>query len=154
MYSSHKKLEVTRALNGDKFVVDLIDNSCSCNFWGVVGFPCHHAGVALQYGGYKPKKFVHEYYSRKFYEVCYSHEVSTTNEQRLWKNDRNPTSILPPKYKKGLGRPKKIRRREPDEDPNPTKLSGKKQPSTNVKVVGKLATIRGSVICLLQLLRN
>ncbi|KAG4906944.1 hypothetical protein JHK82_055602 [Glycine max] len=84
--------------------------------------------VALQYGGYKPKKFVHEYYSRKFYEVCYSHEVSTTNEQRLWKNDRNPTSILPPKYKKGLGRPKKIRRREPDEDPNPTKLSGKKQP--------------------------
>ncbi|KAJ1377974.1 Zinc finger, CCHC-type superfamily [Sesbania bispinosa] len=29
---------------------------------------------------------------------------------------------MPPTYKKGQGRPKKLRRREPDEDPNPTKL--------------------------------
>ena len=47
MYSSHKKLKVAHALKGDKFVVNLVDNSCSCNFWGTVGIPCHHAVVSI-----------------------------------------------------------------------------------------------------------
>ena len=37
MYSSHKILKATHALNGEKFVVSLVDNSCSCNFWSIVG---------------------------------------------------------------------------------------------------------------------
>ena len=66
-----------------------------------------------------------EYYSRKFYEVCYSHEVFAMNGQRLWKNAKNPISVFPPEYKRGLGRPKMLRRREADEDSNPTKLRKK-----------------------------
>ena len=80
---------------------------------------------------------------------CGSHEVFAMNDQRLWKNAKNRSSILPPEYKRGSSRPKKLRKREPDEDLNPTKLKGKKQLSTNVKGVGNLATIRGNAICLL-----
>ena len=68
---------------------------------------------------------MYEYYSRKFYEVCYSHEVSGMNGKKLWKNAKNPHSILPPGYKRGLSRPKKLRRKEADEDLNPTKLRKK-----------------------------
>ena len=72
--------------------------------------------TSLQYVGHKLKKFVHGYYCRKFYEVCDSHEVSTMNSQKSWKNARNPSFVLPPEYKRGLGRPKKLRRIEPDEE--------------------------------------
>ena len=41
------------------------------------------------------------------------------------KNARNPSSILPLKHKRGPGRPKKLRRRETNEDPNHTKLREK-----------------------------
>ncbi|KAH1221627.1 hypothetical protein GmHk_12G034995 [Glycine max] len=43
----------------------------------------------------------------------------------MWKGSRNLTSVLPPEYKRGLGKPKKIRRREPDKESNPTKLRRK-----------------------------
>ena len=47
------------------------------------------------------------------------------NSQRMWKGSRNPASASPPEYKRGPGRPKKLRRRELDEESNPTKLRGK-----------------------------
>lgn len=47
------------------------------------------------------------------------------SRKRMWENVRNMESILPLDYKKGPGRPKKLRRRELDEVPNPTKLKGK-----------------------------
>ena len=48
IYSSNKILEVTHALNGEKFVVSLVDNSCSCNFWSIVGISCCHVvGIAV-----------------------------------------------------------------------------------------------------------
>lgn len=53
-YYFHKILEVTHALNGHKFVVNLHDNSCTCNLWGIVGIHCRHAVLALQYASHKP----------------------------------------------------------------------------------------------------
>lgn len=47
------------------------------------------------------------------------------SRKRMWENVRNMESILTLDYKKGPGRPKKLRRRELDEVPNPTKLKGK-----------------------------
>lgn len=56
--------------------------------------------------------------------MCYKHNVTPLNGQYMWSssNMEMPT----PKYKKGPGRPKKLRRREFDENLNPTKLSTKK----------------------------
>ena len=48
---------------------------------------------------------------------CYGYNVSPINGQDMWpKIDRE--EMLPPSYKRGPERPKKLRRKEPDEDPN------------------------------------
>ncbi|XP_057443991.1 actin-binding protein wsp1-like [Lotus japonicus] len=47
--------------------------------------------------------------------------ISPINGEKMWpKICEDP--ILPPEFKRGPGRPKKLRRREPDEQPHPTKL--------------------------------
>jgi len=46
IYYSHKVLKVTYVLNGEKFVVNLVDKFFSCNFWSIVGIPCCHVMAA------------------------------------------------------------------------------------------------------------
>lgn len=115
------KFEVTHSLFIDRFVVDLDKHSCTCNFWELVGIPCRHAVAAMTYKGYNPELYVHRYYNRETYELCYSQTISPINGQNKWPKTYY-NHIFPPQYKRGPGRPKKLRRREPDEDPNPSKL--------------------------------
>ena len=65
--------------------------------------------------------YVNNYYSRVTYGVCYGHKVTSINGMDMWPPIEFE-DIRPPKYKKGLSRPKKLRKREPDEDPNKTRL--------------------------------
>lgn len=119
--SGEWKFEVTHTLFKEKFIVHLDRNYCSCNFWDLVGIPCRHAVAAISYKGDSPDKYVHQYYKREAYELCYGHEISPINGQDMWPKTDND-QILPPSYKRGPGRPKKLRRREADENPKPTKL--------------------------------
>ena len=84
----------------------------------LVGMPCKHAVAAIQFKNFKVVDYVNKYYSREIYGVCYGHKVVSINGMDIW-----PDDIQPLKYKKGLSRPKKLRRREPDEDPNRTRLT-------------------------------
>ncbi|CAK8532294.1 unnamed protein product [Lathyrus sativus] len=64
-----------------------------------------------------PEDYVDDYYSKETYLTCYGHNVSLINGQYMWlKVDME--EMLPPSYKRRLGNPKKLRSREPDEDPN------------------------------------
>jgi hypothetical protein len=45
---------------------------------------------------------------------CYSQGITPINGQNMW-SKTNYLDILPPAYKRGPDRPKKLRRREPDE---------------------------------------
>lgn len=49
--------------------------------------------------------------------TCYDFNVSPINGQYMWPKV-DIEEMLPPAYQKRPGRPKKLRRREPDEDPN------------------------------------
>ena len=83
--------------------------------------PYMHAMIVIQFKNFKVVDYVNNYYSRETYGVCYGHKVASINGMDMWP----PTEfedIQPPKYKKGPGRPKKLRRREPDEDPNRIRL--------------------------------
>ena len=120
-WAGDKKFEVTNNLFTDKFVVNLQTHCCTCNFWELVGISCRHAVAAICYVGDDPESYVHQYYKREAYERCYGYTISPINGQDKWpKTDY--TEILPPLFKQGPGRPKKLRRREQDEEPNPTKL--------------------------------
>jgi hypothetical protein len=99
------------------FIVDIAKRSCSCNFWELVGIPCRHAVAALGYRQQKPEDFVDAYYSKAKYIECYDNNVSPINGEDMWP-EVEVEEMLPPSYKRAAGRPKKLRRREPDEDPN------------------------------------
>ncbi|RDY09524.1 hypothetical protein CR513_06095, partial [Mucuna pruriens] len=87
----------------------------------LVSIPYEHAlTTIISYRGESLDKYVHQYYKKELYELCYGHEVSLINGQNMWpKYDFD--EILPLIYKIGPKRPK-ILRREPDESSNSTKL--------------------------------
>lgn len=102
-------------------MVNIDKRVCSCNFWELVGIPCRHAVAAMSFMEADPEEFVDSCYSRATYEMCYSHGVSPINGEGMWP-EVDCEQMLPPQYKRGPGRPKKLRRREVDEDPNASKL--------------------------------
>jgi hypothetical protein len=108
------EFEVEMVGGGHRFTVNTANRTCSCNFWELVGIPCRHAVAAIGKRDGNPEDFVHECYSRKTYEACYSHNVSAINGQDMWP-EVECEEMLPPIFKKGPGRPKKLRRREPGE---------------------------------------
>lgn len=115
-WSTPTSFQVTHHLNNSGFIVNLDKMTCTCNFWELVGIPCRHVVAAMGFINQNPEDFVDQYYSREAYELCYSFSVSPINGQDMW-----PTieveDMLPPQYKRGPGRPKKLRRREADENP-------------------------------------
>jgi len=43
------KFEVTQGFTMDKFIVNLTNHTCTCYFWDLVGIPCRHVVVAINY---------------------------------------------------------------------------------------------------------
>jgi hypothetical protein len=116
-----EEFEVEMIGGGHRFIVDMKKRTCTCNFWELVGIPCRHAIVAMSKTDQNPEDYVSEWYTRSKYEACYSFNVSAINGQDMWP-EVQCEEMLPPVYNKGPGRPKKLRRREPDE---PAKSCGK-----------------------------
>ena len=95
--------------------MNVANRTCACGFWELVGIPCRHAVATLGYRHKNPEQFVDECYSRKSYELCYENAISAINGKEMW-TEVESEEILPPNYKSGLGRPKKPRIREFDEN--------------------------------------
>lgn len=93
-----------------------------CGFWELVGIPCKHAVAALQWVKKSPETYIHKCYTRETYERCYQYTISPLNGPDMWSKLDNE-ELLPPKYKRLPGRPKKLRRREPEEVRPRTRLS-------------------------------
>ena len=79
-----------------------------------MGIPCRHDVSAMQFQNLNPETYVDPCYMRETYKTCYENNVIPINGMDMW-----PTvdveNMLPPQYKKGPGRPKKLRFREQDE---------------------------------------
>ncbi|RHN82556.1 putative transcription factor interactor and regulator CCHC(Zn) family [Medicago truncatula] len=112
-----EEFEVHQVGGSQAFTVNLAKKTCSCNFWELVGIPCRHAIAAMSKTSKDPEDYVSDWYSREMYEKCYTHNVSAINGQDMWP-EVECEELLPPAYKKGPGRPKKVRRREADEAPS------------------------------------
>jgi hypothetical protein len=106
--------QVIHHYGDQQFIVDTAKRTCSCGFWELVGIPCRHAVAALSYRKQNPSDFVDHYYSRSKYIECYSFGVSPINGMEMWP-EVDIEEPLPPHYKRGAGRPKKLRIREVDE---------------------------------------
>jgi len=118
IYSGGMSFQVTTNLMTESFIVNLDKKTCSCNFWELVGIPCRHAVAAITKAVEDPVNYVHSYYNKQTYMRCYDHGISPINGKNMWPKTNDP-DILPPQYKRGPGRPKKLRRREPDDGNGP-----------------------------------
>ncbi|KAK2405578.1 hypothetical protein QL285_054800 [Trifolium repens] len=113
------QFQIAHEYNGQQFIVNLGKKSCSCNFWDLVGIPCRHAVAAICLSGKNPIDFVDDCYSKEKYAKCYGYAISAINGVDMWPKPRDGVpqeTLLPPMYKRGPGRPRKLRIRQFDED--------------------------------------
>ncbi|KAH7847184.1 hypothetical protein Vadar_022991 [Vaccinium darrowii] len=118
-----EQFEVTGP-TGNQYRVDLVNGTCGCRKWDMSGIPCVHALASIKFLQQDPFDYVHEWYKVSTYLKCYENLLSPINGRDLWPETNNPI-MLPPDVKKRSGRPKKARRREPEEPQDPTKLTKK-----------------------------
>ena len=91
-------------------VVDLVYHSYSCRNWDLTGIPCKHAIATIQVVGHDPEAYMHAWFSKDLYLKMYAFALSPILDQGEWEVT-NQTPILPPTYKKPIGRPKQQRKR-------------------------------------------
>ncbi|KAK2446568.1 hypothetical protein QL285_017358 [Trifolium repens] len=110
--------QVSHIYNQQQFIVDTQKQTCTSGFWELVGIPCRHAIAALGYRKQDPAEFVHNCYSKEKYAQCYGYGISAINGVDMWPKPAEGVddTILPPSYKNGPGRPRKLRIRGTDED--------------------------------------
>ncbi|KAK2637901.1 hypothetical protein Ddye_025696 [Dipteronia dyeriana] len=105
----------------NKVIVNLNEKTCDCKMWEISGIPYKHATVVFCFN----RQFVHEsvdwYYSKEAFKLTYSGCINPVPEERP--EFAEEEIIEPPKKHPKVGRLKKNRRREPDEEPARAKFS-------------------------------
>ncbi|XP_057768394.1 uncharacterized protein LOC130988529 [Salvia miltiorrhiza] len=111
---------------GEKYVVNIPQRTCTCRVWELTGIPCTHGLAAIKYLNDDASNFVHEYYTISKYLQAYKYALEPLNGPLHWPQCEGSV-IKPPTVKNMPGRPKKNRIRDPHEvDPkNPNRLKRK-----------------------------
>ncbi|RYQ82096.1 hypothetical protein Ahy_B10g100679 [Arachis hypogaea] len=102
-----------------KVMVDLGKMTCSCRFWQLTGLPCRHACAALAYQNRRPEEHAHNWLSMGAYNSTYQFVIQPVPSQEYWEHVDLPY-VLPPVYKKHIGRPKSKRDKRNDAPKEPT----------------------------------
>uniref|UniRef100_A0A2N9G1J5 SWIM-type domain-containing protein n=1 Tax=Fagus sylvatica TaxID=28930 RepID=A0A2N9G1J5_FAGSY len=114
----------------ERHVVDLSKKECSCKIWDLIGIPCKYGVVAIYKNLEHPEDYLHDCYLKEAYLDVYREIIHPTPGQDEWiKSGHLPPQ--PPHVLRPLGRPKKLRRRDPDEPRNPHKAQGGSYSATN-----------------------
>ena len=112
-WADDDRFEVTH-MYGGTFVVDMKRRTCTCRRWELTGIPCSHVVCCVGLQQNEPEHLVDPCYSRDAYLKAYKPAIRSINGPTNWiKSKKDP--IHASKMLKLPGRPKKTRRREPDE---------------------------------------
>ncbi|XP_058214249.1 uncharacterized protein LOC131325810 [Rhododendron vialii] len=116
IYSGDKIYEVMTVLR--TFVVDLNERTCTYRKWDVCGIPCQHGMAAIITDKSNPEDFVDECFHISTFAKTYDFTIKPIPDQTMWvRKDLDP--IEPPLFRVKSGRPRKNRRKGPDEPKNP-----------------------------------
>ncbi|KAL3498461.1 hypothetical protein ACH5RR_041193 [Cinchona calisaya] len=96
------------------FVVNLYGRSCTCKEWDLTGIPCEHACAAIMHNGKEVADYVHPFYTIELYKRTYKHVIIPIPEKHLWL-ETGEQPIEPSELRRRPGRPRKLRRKGPDE---------------------------------------
>ena len=104
--------EIDHFLN--KYVVDLEKKTCNCGMFQLTGYPCCHACSAIVSKRARMDDYVDDFYKKTVYLKVYNDMINAVpGAQNYIKISFQP--LKPPKIKKKRGRPKKLRRKGPNE---------------------------------------
>jgi hypothetical protein len=109
--------EVTSPKNR-QFVVDLRRRRCGCRKWEITGIPCPHAVVAILYDCGDPEDYVDECFTMEVYKKAYALVIYPMPSEEQWVKTSHD-KLEPPRGRITSGRPKRQRRRAPDESRDP-----------------------------------
>ncbi|KAI3458545.1 hypothetical protein Pfo_015208 [Paulownia fortunei] len=103
------------------FIVDMKRSHCSCKKIDPTGIPCLHACAAIMHDRRRVEEFVHRYYWKETYMKSYEHMIYPIPYRLNW-DEVDCELFNPPKFRKAPGRPKKTRKRAPDEPKNTSSI--------------------------------
>lgn len=138
-YAGDSMFEVS-CPNSKQFVVDLANKTCGCRQWEMTGIPCPHAFSAILYDCGDPADYVDKFYSLETYKKTYAPMIYPMPSEEQWIHT-NQEKLEPPRTRVPPGRPKKLRRRGPDEsrdpkNPNRMRKFGAKMRCSKCRVMG------------------
>jgi hypothetical protein len=97
-----------------EYVVDFPTRTCTCNRWQISGIPCHHAIACCRADRIPPESLVHPCYTKETYLEAYGYNINPIRGKAFWEKV-NGVHVFPPLYTKIMGRPKKNRKKAPEE---------------------------------------
>jgi hypothetical protein len=101
--------------NEKSYEVNLLNMTCSCFRFQLCGVPCEHACAAIFGAKQRPENYVDAFFKLDTYKKAYAHTIFPVPHEDEWVKTSTP-DIDPPAYTIPVGRPKKNRRKGPEED--------------------------------------
>ncbi|KAK4837457.1 hypothetical protein QYF36_005672 [Acer negundo] len=105
---------------GRKMLVNIGEVTCDCGMWQISGLPCKHDVTVFMYNREFPHDHVHWYYTKEAVKLTYNGAINPIPDESRW-HEYHSEHIDPPAKRTKVGRPKKIRKRAPDESRAPSK---------------------------------
>uniref|UniRef100_A0ACD5V2X7 Uncharacterized protein n=1 Tax=Avena sativa TaxID=4498 RepID=A0ACD5V2X7_AVESA len=96
------------------YSVDMKSRTCDCRRWQLTGIPCHHAIACCRTANINPESLVHSCYTVDTYNKAYGFNLAPLIGRVFWKKTGGVV-VHPPLFTKVMGRPKKNRRKAPEE---------------------------------------
>ncbi|KAF8408354.1 hypothetical protein HHK36_007503 [Tetracentron sinense] len=124
VFAGGEEYEVTEG--SSRFVVNFDAKSCSCRAWEISGLPCKHLAACIARKRANIEDYCDGYYSKETYLKAHGGIIHPLSDESTWPVG-NHNQVEPPPLRRLPGRPKKNRRREPDE---PTPGSQSRRSST------------------------
>jgi hypothetical protein len=94
--------------------VDMQARTCDCKRWQLTGILCHHAIACCKKDRINPENLVHNCYTIDTYIKAYAFNLTPLRGRAFWEKMNGP-SVHPPLFTKVMGRPKKNRKKAPEE---------------------------------------
>ncbi|XP_021744656.1 uncharacterized protein LOC110710641 [Chenopodium quinoa] len=82
-----------------RYVVSLLDRTCSCNVWQLRGYPCRHAVTAIWKAMEHPEHYVHEWLTKDKYLQAYQFPLEPLNGPNEWPECSHNLQIFAPPVK-------------------------------------------------------
>ena len=121
----------------NSYTVDLGLYTCDCRRWQLSGVPCGHSIACCREERIDPETLVHECYTVRTYLKAYGYTLVPLGDPNVWEV-QNAYKVYPPVFTKQLGRPKKNRKKTPEEKmKNGVRVLNKKGVTMHCSICGR-----------------